>query len=190
MKPRVLPRPSIGGLLGLTAPIPAPYGLQPLLHPTPPHRMQQEGACEHLSQITSLLCSEPSYGSISLRAKAQSSLGLTRPLSLPNLSLPTMLLTHSAPATWASSRSSHTLASFLRHGLCAGCSLSPERFTQFSSRSSLFIFLSHLRQISNHLANTFLSNVSPHFVFFFAMITFHKLYIYLLVVCFLSGLNP
>lgn len=40
---------------------------------------QKEGACEHLCH-TSLLCSEPSRGSIWLRVKAKSLLGFWRPL--------------------------------------------------------------------------------------------------------------
>lgn len=82
-------------LLTLSSPPWCPYSCPA---PTVCPDTQPEGACEHLPQVMSLLCSEPSCGSISARVKDSLLHGFQGPADLP-LSPPTPLRRplHSGP---------------------------------------------------------------------------------------------
>ena len=63
----------------------------PVFAPQSALLQRPEGACEHLSQVTSLLCSEPSMAPSSTQSKSQSPCCAHRPCSTTSQSTPHVL---------------------------------------------------------------------------------------------------
>lgn len=83
---------------------PRPWSLPPVFAPqSVPPLKQTEGACEHLSQVTSLYCAEPSKVPSSLRAKA-------KVLTMGHRA-PCPVTSHSAPHSLCSSYNASSLFS-------------------------------------------------------------------------------
>lgn len=83
-------------------------------------RQQPEGACKHLSQAVSLLCSEPSVAPNSLRGKARDA-PPGPPSDLPLYPSPIVL-----QRQWPPCCSLNIPYAFLPQGLCTGCLSCPD----------------------------------------------------------------